>query len=95
MRLRNFSILAIVLFSCSQKSDPTPITLLINGNMEAGSTTPNSWFNYKTGDEINTWTKEQSSSPNYSLKMALSRADAQNFSYRDKPIRELLRQGKI
>jgi hypothetical protein len=72
-----FSLVVFVfLFGCSKKSiEPSPAQLLLNGDMEAGTSWPDQWFiatpaSIPTTDFSTSWSTDQFSSPGHSLSIA-------------------------
>jgi hypothetical protein len=80
MKLIPISMIAIVLFSCGKKSDPAPLVLLTNLDMEQGTSQPTAWFNFAGNGGATTWTTEQSVSPKHSLKISNDVAYSQNIA---------------
>jgi len=63
----------LIFIGCSKKSDPAPLQLLTNSNMETGGTQPNSWSYYSPTDSIvGLWTTNAANSPTHSLEITRS-----------------------
>jgi hypothetical protein len=71
-------LMVATLFSGCSKDDPSPVKeMLVNGNMEAGSTAPNAWFNSNPTSSIAyTWTTDASASSSHSIKISQSAASS-------------------
>lgn len=73
-------VLTLLISSCKDESqNPDSIQLLINSSVEAGSSTPNKWFDVP-GDYQASWTDENAFSGSKSL-MIKSSANKGNFGY--------------
>jgi hypothetical protein len=89
-------LLFISFFLSSCKKDEVSLRqLLVNGNVETGSTVPNGWWNSTGQGKHNiTWTDEASFSPKKSLKISTQIVDPSNFSFWAQTISSNLPNGK-
>jgi hypothetical protein len=64
------------------KDDPEPaIQLLVNTDMDAGATSPNSWWDLEQTVYTTEWTTEETSSGTRSLKISATQSDTTNFAF--------------
>ncbi len=64
------------------KDDPEPANqLLVNTDMEAGATSPNSWGALEQTVYTAEWTTEEASSGTRSLKISATQSDPTNFAF--------------
>jgi hypothetical protein len=66
-------LMSFMLFLGCSKDDPKPASteMLVNGNIEAGSSTPNSWFNGHPDSGIPTvWTTDVYASASHAIKIS-------------------------
>ena len=57
-----------ILVGCD-KDDPKPVQLIVNGNMESGTSGPTGWISDTSPEITNAWTSDAFSSSNHSLKI--------------------------
>jgi hypothetical protein len=75
------STLVLLLIGCKDDEDPEPPELLINTDMEAGESMPDSWWDLERTVYTTEWTAEEASSGTKSLKISATESDATNFSF--------------
>lgn len=81
--MKKFLILCtffLTLMGCKDDSESV-IQLLVNTDMEAGATSPNSWWDNENTVYITEWSTEEASSGIRSLKISTTQSDAVNFAF--------------
>lgn len=73
-------LLILIFMGCKDDNEPA-IQLLVNTDMEAGTTSPNSWF--QRGETVyrTEWTTEEANSGTRSLKISATQIDATDFAF--------------
>jgi hypothetical protein len=72
--------LYLTFMGCTNAPEPA-LQLLVNNDMEAGTTTPNSWWDLTQTVYTTEWTTEEASSGTKSLKISATQTDANNFAF--------------
>ncbi|MCE2934478.1 MAG: hypothetical protein ACK5WO_05155 [Cyclobacteriaceae bacterium] len=75
-----FCLFLPLLIGCQDDPEPV-IQLLVNGDMETGAASPNSWWNREQTVYSTEWTTEEASKGSKSLKISASQTDPINFAF--------------